>query len=80
MTVQEGTLDLNRGWTVGPPATGGLLDRSPIPPLVTPETWDLAQLIKKERTIESSRNTKVFYLLQHLVTCDECRRPFGCRS
>ena len=37
-------------------------------------------MIKKERTIKSSRNTKVFYLLQGLATCDECRRLFGCRS
>ena len=52
----------------------------PFPPLVSPEIWDQAQLIKKERTIQSSRNTRVFYLLQHLVRCDECNRLFGCRS
>ena len=52
----------------------------PFPPLVSPETWDRAQLIKKERIIQSARNTTEFYLLRRMVTCDECRRLFGCRS
>ena len=80
MAVQEGTLDLNRGWTGGPLATGRLLDRNPIPPLVSQETWDRAQLIKKQRTIQSARNTKVFYRLQRMVRCVKCNRVFGCRS
>ena len=54
--------------------------RIPFPPLVSQEIWDQAQLLKKERTIQSSRNTKVFYLLQHLIRCGECNRFFGCRS
>ncbi len=52
----------------------------PFPPLVSPETWDRAQLIKKERIIQSARNTTEFYLLQRMMTCDECNRLFGCRS
>ena len=52
----------------------------PFPPLVSPETWDRAQLIKKERIIQSSRNTTEFYLLQRMMTCDECNRLFGCRT
>ena len=52
----------------------------PFPPLVDEETWDLAQALKKQRKQRSKRNTKAFYLLQHLVTCAECGRLFGCRS
>ncbi len=52
----------------------------PFPPLVSPETWDRAQLIKKERIIQSARNTTEFYMLPRMVTCDVCNRFFGCRS
>ena len=52
----------------------------PFPPLVDEQTWDRAQAIKKQRTIQSTRNTKIFYLLQHLVRCAECGRLFACRS
>ena len=52
----------------------------PFPPLVDEQTWDRAQLIKKQRTSLSKRNTKVFYLLQHLLRCAECGLLFACRS
>ena len=52
----------------------------PFPPLVDLETWDQAQAIKKQRTQRSLRNTKTFYLLQHLVTCGACGRLFACRT
>ena len=52
----------------------------PFPPLVDEETWDRAQAIKKQRTVRSKRNTKIFYLLQHLVSCAECGLMFACRS
>ena len=52
----------------------------PIPPLVDEETWDKAQKLKQERRIKSKRNTKVFYLLQHLLRCTECGLMFGARS
>ncbi len=52
----------------------------PFPPLVDQGTWDRAQALKKQRRIRSKRNTKIFYLLQHLVTCSECGRMFACRS
>ena len=48
----------------------------PFPPLVDEQTWDRAQVIKKQRTSLSKRNTKIFYLLQHLLRCAEC----GCSS
>ena len=44
------------------------------------ETWELAQEAKKQRLTRSSRNTKVFYLLQHLVRCAECGYLMGCRA
>ena len=44
----------------------------PVPPLVDEETWDRAQALKKQRLNRSKRNTKVFYLLQHLLRCAEC--------
>ena len=52
----------------------------PFPPLVDEKTWDMAQAIKKQRASLSKRNTKVFFLLQHLVRCSECGLLFGCRS
>ncbi len=52
----------------------------PFPPLVDEQTWDRAQAIKKQRASLSKRNTKVFFLLQHLVRCSECGLLFGCRS
>ena len=52
----------------------------PFPPLVDEQTWDRAQIIKKQRTSLSKRNTKVFYLLQHLLRCAECGLLFACRS
>ena len=52
----------------------------PFPPLVDEQTWDRAQAIKKQRRTQSTRNTKIFYLLQHLVRCAECGRLFACKS
>ena len=54
--------------------------RVPFPPLVDEQTWDRAQAVKRQRKQRSRRNTKIFYLLQHLVTCAECGRLFACRS
>ena len=54
--------------------------RVPFPPLVDEQTWDGAQALKKQRRVRSRRNTRIFYLLQHLVTCAECGRLFACRS
>ena len=52
----------------------------PFPPLVDQDTWDRAQELKKQRRQKSQRNTKIFYLLQHMVSCAECGRIFACRS
>ena len=52
----------------------------PFPPLVDEETWDQAQALKIQRKQLSKRNTKAFYLLQHMVRCAECGRLFACRS
>ena len=52
----------------------------PIPQLVDEETWERAQDLKKQRKVRSKRNTKAFYLLQHLVRCTECGRLFASRS
>ena len=52
----------------------------PIPPLVDAETWDRAQKLKKQRRVKSKRNTKVFYLLQHLLRCTECGLMFGSKA
>ncbi len=51
-----------------------------VPPLVDEETWDRAQRLKKERLRGSRRNTKVFYLLQHMMRCAECGTLLGARS
>ena len=52
----------------------------PFPPVVDEETWELAQEAKKRRLTRSGRNTKLFYLLQHLVRCAECGFLMGCRA
>ena len=39
----------------------------PFPEIVDEQTWDLAQSVMKKRRTQSGRNTKIFYLLQHLV-------------
>ena len=52
----------------------------PVPPLVDEETWDRAQALKKQRLNRSKRNTKVFYLLQHLLRCAECGMLLGGRT
>ena len=52
----------------------------PFPPLVDEETWGRVQALKKQRRIRSKRNAKIFYLLQHLLSCAECGRLFACRS
>ena len=50
------------------------------PPLVDEETWQLTKEAKKRRLTRSGRNTKIFYLLQHLVRCAECGMLMGCRA
>ena len=52
----------------------------PFPRIVDDETWELAQEVKKRRLTHSGRNTKIFYLLQHLVRCAECGYLMGCRA
>ena len=52
----------------------------PFPPLVAEETWDKVQDIKKHRVSRAKRNTKVFYMLQHLVRCAECGMLLGGRA
>ena len=52
----------------------------PFPPVVDEETWEQAQEAKKRRLTRSGRNTKLFYLLQHLVRCAECGFLMGCRA
>ena len=44
----------------------------PFPPLVEDETWEKARVLRRRRRSVSRRNTKVFYLLQHMVRCSEC--------
>ena len=52
----------------------------PIPQLIDDETWERAQKVKKQRSRRAKRNTKVVYLLQHLLRCSECGRNFHARS
>ena len=44
----------------------------PFPTLVDEETWEKARALRRKRKTKSKRNTKVFYLLQHMVRCAEC--------
>ena len=52
----------------------------PVPQVIDDETWERAQKLKKQRGIKAKRNTKVLYLLQHLLKCGECGRNFHTRS
>ena len=44
----------------------------PFPTLIDEETWEKARVIRKRRKTTSKRNTRVFYMLQHMVRCAEC--------
>ena len=52
----------------------------PFPQLINDETWERVQKMKKQRSSRAKRNTKVVYLLQHLLRCGECGRNFHARS
>ena len=52
----------------------------PVPPLVDEETWGRAQKLKKQRSRTAGRNTKLLYLLQHLLKCGECGHNFHAKS
>ena len=49
----------------------------PFPPLVDEETWERTRVLRRQRFTRAKRNTKVFYLLQHLVRCAECGLLMG---
>ena len=52
----------------------------PFPPLLEEGTWDLAQSLKKRRLKRAKRNTKLFYLLQHVLRCAECGLLFQAKA
>ena len=52
----------------------------PIPQVIDDATWERSQALKKQRSTRSKRNTKVLYLLQHLVKCGECGHRFHAKS
>ena len=52
----------------------------PVPPVVDAETFARAQAAKRARLSRAKRNTKVTYLLQHLLRCAECGRTFRAAS
>ena len=52
----------------------------PIPQVIDDETWERAQALKKQRSRKAKRNTRVLYLLQHLLRCGECGHNFHARA
>ena len=44
------------------------------------KTWQRAQKLKKQRSRRAKRNTKVLYLLQHLLRCGECGHNLHAKS
>ena len=52
----------------------------PVPQIIDGETWERAQALKKQRRSRVKRNTKVLYLLQHLLRCGECGHSFHAKS
>ena len=52
----------------------------PFPAIIDADTWDRCQEMRTKRKTYSGRNTKIFYLLQHLVRCTECGMLMGCMA
>ncbi len=52
----------------------------PFPAIIDEETWDRCQEMRTRRKTYSGRNTKIFYLLQHLVRCTGCGMLMGCMA
>ena len=52
----------------------------PFPAIIDEETWDRCQVMRTKRKTYSGRNTKIFYLLQHMVRCTECGMLMGCMA
>ena len=52
----------------------------PVPQIIDQETWEQAQALKKRRSRLARRNTKVLYLLQHLLKCGECGHNFHAKT
>ena len=52
----------------------------PAPQIIDDETWERAQKLKEQRSAKARRNTKVLYLLQHLLKCGECGSNFHARA
>ena len=52
----------------------------PVPQVIDDATWERAQNLKKQRSVKARRNTKVLYLLQHLLKCAECGSNFHTRA
>ena len=51
-----------------------------VPQIIDAETWQRVQALKKHRARNAKRNTKVLYLLQHLLRCGECGHNFHAKS
>ena len=52
----------------------------PFPAIVDEATWERARVLRRKRYTKAKRNTKVFYLLQHLLRCRECGLLMGCSA
>ena len=52
----------------------------PCPAIVSKELFNTAQMALKKRRIDSPRNTKQFYLLQHLIWCKSCGGRYFSKS
>ena len=48
--------------------------------MIDDEIGERAKKLKKQRNRRIKRNTKIFYLLQHLLKCDECGHNFHEKS
>ena len=80
LVVRPDQKGVNGRGVQGVRAAPGHMDSNPVQPLVDGQTWERAQALKKERLVKAKRNTKVSYLLQHLVRCAECGLRFGSES
>ena len=50
------------------------------PTIVSEETWKEARRLIQKRTHFAPRNTKIYYMLQQMVTCQECGLSLNART
>ena len=80
LVIRQDQADCDRGWKEDIRQPRDTWVGVPFPPLVDERTWGRVQSLKKQRLLRAKRNTRLFYMLQHIVKCAECGRLLGART